>query len=986
MPITNTKEIGFEGFIEHELATFHTYEIRSAGQYDKKLAMDGELVVRFLRTTQADAWQRLEEQYGSETEVRLLARIDNEIQNRGLLEVLRKGVIDRGVRLELVALKPENELNPEMLAAYQQNIFSVTRQVKYSEQNENSIDVVLFLNGLPLFTFELKNPLTGQTVKHAIAQYRNDRDSREKLLSFKRCLTHFAVDTEEVFMCTKLAGLRSYFLPFNKGDSGGSGNPAVEGKYKTHYLWEEILAKDIVLDLVRNFIQLQIEEETDERGRSIKKETLIFPRYHQFETVKRLLADVGEQGSGKNYLIQHSAGSGKSNTIAWTAHRLSELHNAENQLIFDSVIIVTDRRVLDRQLSATVEGFSQVTGLVKHVESSAELRHALETGTRVITSTLQKFPVIVETIEATAGKRFAVIVDEAHSSTSGESVADLRQILTLEEAAAEQVKDERAFKTTEDLLIARMQARKVQAPNLSFLAFTATPKQKTLELFGLQDPLTGCFVPFSNYSMRQAIEEGFIIDVLKNYTTYHTYFALLKQIEEDPEFDKHKAQRLLVGYVEKHEHAIAEKTKIIVEHFMEKIQPMIYGKSKAMLVTKSRLHAVRYKLAFDAYLAEKGYTYKAMVAFSGTVKDTQKEFTEANMNGVSEAQTKQVFNESVNKFLIVAEKYQTGFDQPLLAAMYVDKKLSGVGAVQTLSRLNRTCAGKEEVFVLDFVNEPDDLKDAFQPYYTTTILSEATDPNIIHDLQRDIENFKVYSEYEVNGFVDEMLSGATPAKLNAILDVVVDRVKEEKNEEEIEQLKSLIMDYIKKYGFISQILTFEDPHLEKLYLFLKLLLKKLPRRNDVLPYEVLDAVDMENYRIQKSAETRITLDPETGVVEPMGAGSGASVVREDRDPLSRIIDEINERYGTQFSESDRVILNSLSNKLFESEVLDGSIKSNSKDSAKIKFDELFQGELVSMLNSHFDLYKKLDENPEMKKYVNERIFEHILRKKDALTM
>ncbi len=981
MPKTNTKEIGFEEFIEQELEG-QGYVSRQASQYDKKLCMDTELAVRFLKEAQPDAWAKLKEQYGDGVEASVLARIDSEIAERGLLDVLRKGVKDRGVKLELIFFKPENELNAEAVAEYRANIFSVTRQLKYSEKSENSIDMVLFVNGLPIFTVELKNQFTGQTVQHAIAQYKNSRDPKEKLLSFKRCLTHFAVDPEEVYMCTKLAGLRSYFLPFNKGDRGGKGNPVVEGKYKTHYLWEDIWARDTVLDLIHNFIQLQVEEKENAQGKKVRSEKLIFPRYHQFDTVRRLLAHAFERGSGQNYLIQHSAGSGKSNTIAWTAHRLSELHDAENKHIFDSVVVITDRRVLDRQLSETVEGFSQVSGLVKHVESAKELREALESGARVITSTLQKFPVIVEAVEETKGKRFAVIMDEAHSSQSGESAADLRQVLTLEEAAEEELREERAFKTTEDLLIERMRARKVKTPNLSFFAFTATPKQKTLELFGTQDPLTKKFLPFAVYSMRQAIEEEFILDVLKNYTIFDTYFGLLKRVEEDPNFDKKKAERLLVSYVEKHEHAINKKTALMVEHFAEKIAPEIYGKAKAMVVTKSRLHAVRYKLAFDAYLAEKGYPYKALVAFSGDVNDEGKIYTESGMNGLPEKQTEDAFKQDEYKFLIVAEKFQTGFDQPLLACMYVDKILAGVAAVQTLSRLNRTTQGKENAFVLDFVNTVDDIQKSFQPYYTTTVLSEATDPNIIHDLERDLAGFKVFTDYEVNGFAEEMLRGAPPAKLNAILDVVVERVREEKTEEEMEEFKSVVMDYLRKYGFISQIVTFEDPGLERLYLFLKFLLKKLPKRKSTLPYEILDAIDMENYRIQKGVEARIELETEEGAVEPLGGGKEAGHSEDEKDVLSRIIQEINDRYGTEFSDSDRVILNTLSARLMESEVLDGSIRSNSKDAAKIKFDELFQDELVGMLNSHFDLYKKLDENPEARRYVNERIFDFILRKKE----
>jgi len=985
MPITNTKEIGFEDFIENELLALHGYVSRVNTCLNKKLAMDTELVLQFVSTSQPEAWAQLAEQYGADVNERFLARLDSEIAERGLLDVLRKGVRDRGVTMYVAFWQPQNDLNPESTLQYQQNILSVMRQVKYSEKNENSLDMAIFLNGLPVFTLELKNQLTGQTVRHAMAQYRNDRDPREKLLASQRCLTHFAVDTEEVFMSTQLAGLKTRFLPFNKGDAGGAGNAIVPGKYKTCYLWEDVLAKDSVLDLLANFISLQTEEYEDKRGRMQKRSFLIFPRYHQYDTVRRLVNDARDNGSGKNYLIQHSAGSGKSNTIAWTAHRLAELHAADNVNVFDSVIVITDRRVLDRQLSDTVASFAQVAGVVKHVESSAELKTALQAGTKVIASTLQKFPVIVEALDQTAGTKFAVIIDEAHSSQSGESAADLRQVLTLDEAAEELAKREKAFKTTEDILIERMRARKVQSPNVSFFAFTATPKQKTLELFGTEDPLSRKFFPFSLYSMRQAIEEGFILDVLKNYTTYDTYFALLKTIEDDPNFDKKKAERLLIGHVEKHDHAIATKTKIMVEHFEEMIAGELQGKAKAMVVTKSRLHAVRYKQTFDAYLAEKGYPHKAMVAFSGTVVDGSKEYTEAKMNGVSESQTVETFKEDTYKFMIVAEKLQTGFDQPLLTAMYVDKKLAGVGAVQTLSRLNRSAYSKEQVFVLDFVNTVDDIKASFQPYYTTTVLSEATDPNIIHDLERDVFGFKLFSELEMNGLVEELYAGATPDKINHILDVVVERAKAEKNEEELEEFKSTAMEYVRKYGFISQIVTFQDPQLEKLFIFVKLLIKKLPKRTDTLPYEVLEAADMDSYKVVRTGMSPVELENTDGELKPMGGGEVMTGAPGEDDALSRIIQDINERFGTQFTEGDKIILNTLSMKMLQDPVLDGSILNNSKDSAKIKFNELFQGEMVEVLNSHFDLYKKLDENPELRSYVNERIFEFIVRKKEQVT-
>lgn len=975
---TNTKEIGFEEFIEAALVGSHTFRSRSPlTDYDKKLAMDTELVLEFVRTSQPEEWKKVEDQHGEGTSEKFLARVDEEITERGLLKVLREGVKDRGVLIKLVFAEPQTGHNPDARADYDANIVSVMRQVKYSEQNEKSIDMVLFLNGLPIFTAELKNQFTGQSVLHGVIQYRTDRDPNEKLLSFKRCLTHFSVDTEQVFMSTKLAGLKTYFLPFNKGYKESAGNPTVEGKYKTHYLWEDTWSKSSVLDLVTRFVQDVEEEKELPNGRKIKENKIIFPRYHQLDAVRRLIRDAREHGSGRNYLVQHSAGSGKSNTIAWVAHRLSELHGANDKKTFDGVIVVTDRRALDRQLSETVESFSHVRGVVKHVESSAELREALERGTQIITSTLQKFPVIVESIDSTEGKRFAVIIDEAHSSQSGESAADLREVLTLDEAEHEEQKREKAFKTVEDRLIDRMKARKVKTPNVSFFAFTATPKQKTMELFGVKDPTSGKFYPFSLYSMKQAIEEKFIIDVLKNYTTYETYFGLLKKIEDDPEFDKKKAERLLVGYVERHEHAIAKKTEIMVRHFEEKIAKQIDGKAKAMVVTKSRLHAVRYKLAFDAFLKEQGYDHKAMVAFSGIVKDGGRDYTEAQMNGVPEKQTADEFKKDEYKFLIVAEKFQTGFDQPLLAAMYVDKVLSGVGAVQTLSRLNRVHPPlKEDVFVLDFVNQTDDIEKAFQPYYTTTVLSKATDPNIVHNLEREVFDFKLFEKREVEGFVEMYMTGATPAQLNAAMDAVVDRAQELLPEERMD-FKSKAADYIRKYAFISQIVTFADPELEQLFVFLKYLLKKLPQEKDVLPKEVLDAVDMELYRVEDKGTKKINLAHEEGVIEPMGGAGSGWQVHEEKDPLSKIVKEINERYGTSFNSDDRVILNDLSERLMRNADLSGSIRANSKDSAKIKFDQLFGDELVHMLNSHFDLYKKLDENPELRKFVNDRIFEHV---------
>lgn len=976
---TDTREIGFEEFIEKALVKRQGYRSRSPQRYDKKLCMDTELVLEFVQSTQPQAWQKLVDQHGERAAERLLNRIDEEIVERGLLDVLRKGVADHGVRFDLAYFAPETSLNEETRRLYAGNIFSVMRQVSYSERNENTIDMVLLLNGLPLWSAELKNQLTGQSVKNGIMQYKTDRDPREKLLSFKRCLAHFAVDTEQAFVTTRLAGLRTQFLPFNKGHEHSAGNPPNPDGYKTAYLWEDIWTRASTLDIVGRFMQLQIDEVEDERGRTTRKEQLIFPRYHQLDTVRRLVADARNHGAGKNYLIQHSAGSGKSNTIAWTAHRLSELHGADDQPVFDSVVVITDRRILDRQLSETVSAFAQVRGVVVHVESGKELQEALERGDRIISSTLQKFPVIVQQIGELPSKRFAVIVDEAHSSQTGEASKSLKAVLAAKDLdAAARADDDSRQETMEDKILKEMRARRGKTGNLSFFAFTATPKQKTLELFGVQDPTNGKFYPFSLYSMRQAIQERFILDVLKNYTTYEVYFSLLKRIQDDPEFDRAKAQRLLVGYVERHEHAIEKKVAIMVEHFHVKVARQIGGQAKAMVVTKSRLHAVRYKQAMDRYLAAHGYPYKALVAFSGAVRDGGVEYTETQMNGVPERNTAREYKKPEYKFLIVAEKFQTGFDQPLLSVMYVDKKLSGVNAVQALSRLNRIHPGKDEVLVLDFVNETDDIKEAFQPYYTTTVLSEATDPNILHDLQRDLLSYKLFTEQEVNAFAEQYFNGATPAVINAFLDAVIERL-EHYLPEEIEQLRTKLSDYIRKYAFVAQIVPFEDVSLEKLYVFSKFLRKKLPVGKNPLPYEVLEAIDMESYKVVKVGHGSIALQPAPAELEPMGAG-GAGVLHDERDPLSKIVKEINERFGTTFTLEDRVILHSLSQRLMGDKGLMGSIRTNTRDAAKIKFDVLFQEQLVDMLSRHFDLYKKLDASAELKAFVGEKIFDYIQRK------
>lgn len=972
----NTREIGFEDLIEKELVRLHGFRVGKNSDFDLNIALDKQIVLEFLQETQSERFEKLAEIHGTGAEEKILDRLDQEIENRGLLDVLRRGITDHGVHFGLAYFEPQSGRNPKALKLYKSNIFSLIRQVHYSIKDiGRSIDMVLFLNGIPIIGVELKNQLTGQSVVNSINQYRDDRDPKEKLFKFKRMLAFFGVDTEEVVMTTKLLGGKTRFLPFNKGNNESKGNPVSPSGYKTSYMWEDVWSTQSLLELIGQFITLHKEEKEDEKGRNYIEENLIFPRFHQRDAVQKLIADAKQNGTGKNYLIQHSAGSGKSNTIAWVAHRLSELHDADDKTVFDGVVVLTDRKVLDRQLSETVEQFSQVRGVVKHVESGAELREALEKGERIIISTLQKFPVISKTIGELTGRKFAVIIDEAHSSQSGESAKHVRTTLTtndLDQAAREESKEP---ETLEDVLNREMQARKIKNPNISYFAFTATPKQKTLEIFG-EEESDGTFKPFSLYSMRQAIEEHFILDVLQNYTTYRSYFELLRKFKDrDPQFEKKAAQRLLLGFVDKHEHAIGQKTKVMVEHFHAQVAHLIKGRAKAMVVTKSRLHAVRFKQAFDKYLDEQGLPYKVLVAFSGTVKDGGLEFTETGMNGFSERNTAEEFKKSGYRFLIAANKFQTGFDQPLLSVMYVDKLLGGVNAVQTLSRLNRTCLDKDEVFVLDFVNETDEIREAFQPYYTTTILSEATDPNLLYDLQSDIYNFKAFTALEVENFSEQFFKDVNADRLNSSLDGVVERIGEHLPEEKNEFIGK-VNDYVRRYAFLSQVITFEDTGLEKLYIFLRFLKKKIKPEKEEVSHELLEAVDFTSYKLVRKSQGSISLDNAEMLLEPMGK-YGTKEKTKEYDALSNILKGVNEKYGTDFTEEDRVILRNLSERLEKDESLEGSIRSNTRETARVKFDEAFQRELLKLYRDHFNFYKKVNINHESKSHIMEKMFSNL---------
>ena len=788
---------------------------RTDTDYDRHLCLIPRDVIDFLVATQPRTWERLKQHHGAEVRERFLQRLSKELERRGALDVFRKGVRDSGCKFHLAYFRPASGLNEETRRLHAANMFSVVRQLRYSAKTEQSLDLVLFLNGIPFFTAELKNPLTGQDVQDAIRQYRNDRDSREPLLAHGRCLAHFAVDPDLVYVTTRLEGPKTRFLPFNRGRFGGAGNPPVpptRSGYATDYLWDDVWARDSVLDLIRQFIH----EVEDEDGAGRRTTRLIFPRYQQLDAVRRMVAHARNHGPGKRYLIQHSAGSGKSFTIAWLAHQLSTLHDADDRSVFDSIVVVTDRRVLDRQLQHAITQFEQTLGVVENIDrTSRQLRQALESGKRIIVTTLQKFPVIAEEIGSLPGQRFAVIVDEAHSSQSGESSKSLKAVLaagSLEAAEEEEAGVATPEEELEATVLAEMEKRG-PLPNLSTFAFTATPKAKTLELFGVKQA-DGRFEPFHLYSMRQAIEERFILDVLANYTTYSAYWRLFKTIEDDPRYEKGKAAYLLKSFVELHPHAIGRKVEIMVDHFAEQVQDRIGGRAKAMIVTRSRLHAVRYKLAVDAYLAEKGYPWKCLVAFSGKVSDGGKEYTEPGMNSaggphpIGEQQTAAEFAKLEYRFLVVASKFQTGFDQPLLHTMYVDKKLGGVNAVQTLSRLNRKHPEKDETAVLDFANEADHIREAFEPYYETTLLSEATDPNLLYDLQGELLGFHVYTEAEVDAFARAYFGRkATQDLLYAALADAVRRYRDLEPKVRSE-FRGGLRKYTRLYSFLAQILTF----------------------------------------------------------------------------------------------------------------------------------------------------------------------------------
>ena len=973
------REVNFEEHIEAHLNQ-SDYRSLQPTDYDRSLCLIPDETLQFIRDTQPNEYQRLERQYGADTPIKLLDRVSKQIASRGVLDVLRNGVKDRGCSFDLTYFHPSSGMNPDHQRLYAQNRFSLIRQLHYSQRNEKSLDMTLFLNGLPLVTMELKNSLTGQVVTDAEKQYRTDRDPREPLFQFKRCLVHFAVGNEKVSMTTHLQGGGTRFFPFNKGIE----NPVNPEGHKTAYLWEDILQPDNLMELINNFIHEQetTEKVYDPKIDAVKDEkhrVLVFPRYHQLDVIRKLEAAIVAEGVGHTYLIQHTTGSGKSNSIAWLAHLLTHLYRSltDTNRIFDSVIVVTDRRLLDKQLQDTIKQVAQVEGVVHAVEkTSAQLRGFLESGKDIIISTIQKFSVIAEEIGKLKGKTFAVIIDEAHSSQSGESARNLRASLSggIEEGVEEDDADE--VSDIDARIIEEMEQRRMQ-DHISYFGFSGTPKNKTLELFGRKNA-DGEFVPFHVYSMRQSISEGFTLDVLQNYTTFKRYFELVKSVPEDKEYEKARTLRALTNYVDLQPHSIETKTRIILEHFTARTAKTIEGKGRAMLVTSSRLHCVRYKLEFDKQMRKMNLPYGCLVAFSGTVHDTDngQDYTENGMNGLSpSASIADSFKSPEYRILIVANKFQTGFDEPMLQTMYVDKRLDGLQCVQTLSRLNRVATGKTDTLVLDFVNEPDQVQEAFQQYYQTTTLAAETDPNRLYDLQRQLVGFDLYDEGIINQFCRTFYESSQPDELlQGLLDGVVEKWSELETDDR-EAFRSTLQSYIRLYGYISQLITFNDVTLEKLYIFGRSLNKKLPKREHPDLQDVLESVDLDSFRVQKTHD-RLQLPLEATDSEVEGIGSDVAIIREpEQDFLSNIVDALNTAYQTDFTTEDKVDIETIHQKVHENEelrqVMEGD---NTETNKRYKFEQVINEILLDFVNSKLELYTKLS-----KSEINADLKQHLYR-------
>jgi type I restriction enzyme R subunit len=982
MKPTDTSEKGLESISVASLVEEAGYVQGDPQDYDREHAVDLAKLLQFLSATQPETYEALgigeEDGSSNPRRTQFLQRLQGEIAKRGVVDVLRGGIKHGPAHVDLFygTPTPGNVKAAERFAA---NIFSVTRQLRYS-RNETalSLDMAVFINGLPIATFELKNKLTKQTVLDAVQQYQRDRDPKELLFQFGRCVVHFAVDDHEVRFCTHLKGKGSWFLPFNKGYNDGAGNPPNPDGLATDYLWKETLSKEGLTDILENYAQV-VEEKDEKTGKKRYKQ--IFPRYHQLKVVRMLLADAKQNGVGRRYLIQHSAGSGKSNSIAWLAHQLVGLEH-ESKALFDSVIVVTDRRVLDKQIRDTIKQFAQVSATVGHAEHSGDLRKFLKAGKKIIITTVQKFPFILDEIgDEHRQSKFAIIIDEAHSSQGGKTTAAMNRVL--EETAPYGGSDDEGEETVEDKINKIMEGRKM-VTNASYFAFTATPKNKTLEIFGEPDPQPDGTVkhhPFHSYTMKQAIQEGFILDVLKNYTPVESYYRLAKTVEDDPLFDANKAQKKLRRYVESHEHAIREKAEIMVDHFHAQVigHRKIGGHARAMVITNGIVRAIQYFHAFKDYLKERKSPYEPIVAFSGEHEYGGKKVTEATLNGFPSSQIPDKVQQDPYRFLIVADKFQTGYDEPLLHTMYVDKALSGIKAVQTLSRLNRAHPQKHDTFVLDFYNDSETIQKSFEPYYRTTILSDETDPNKLHDLKSDLDGYQVYSQVQIDDLVGLYLNGADRDKLDPILDACVATYNADLDEDGQVDFKGKAKAFVRTYGFLSSILAYSNADWEKLSIFLNFLIPKLPApKEEDLSRGILEAIDMDSYRVEVKTSLKIGLPDQDAEIGPVPTSGGGRKPEPELDQLSNIIKAFNDQFGNiDWKDGDKirkVIAEEIPAKVAADAAYQNAMKNNDKKTARIEHDAALQRVMIDLLSDHTELFKQFSDNPSFKKWLGDTIF------------
>ena len=982
----DTSETGFEKIIVDWLVQHNGYEQETPHAFNKDFALVDKWVERFVTETQPEKVEQAMCFASPSERLKFFTRLSNEITKRGVSDVLRKGYKFNGSTFDLYYPLP-SELNPSAKEAYEHNIFGVIRQVMYSKTNTNEIDFVVFINGLPLATFELKNNYTDQTYKNAIMQYRTDRDPKELLLQKKRCAVHFALDDCQAWMCTELCGKDSWFLPFNRGVNGGAGNPVVEGDTMTSYVWKDVFTKPTLSNIIENFAQVISMQ--DPKTHKVK-EKVIWPRYHQLDAVRSLLHATKKSPIGRRFLIQHSAGSGKSNSITWLAYQLVTLLQQNQQPFFDSIVVVTDRVNLDKQIRDNINAFQRLSNLVGWADNSASLRELLQGGKKIIISTIFKFSFILDEIgNSLKDKRFAIIIDEAHSSQNGSLSANLATGISGNASPVPNEQDEE--EDVEDKIHRILKGRKM-AKNANYYAFTATPKNKTLEMFGDRvDSVDGepQFVPFHEYTMKQAIEEGFILDVLKFYTPYSSYYRVLKAVEDDPEYDKKKALGKIRAYVERQPETIEKKSEIIVEHFCKKVYMKIGGHARAMVITSSIERAIEFYKTISRMLVERNSPYKAIVAFTDKIING-KVVTESELNGFPSAEIEQRIEQEPYRFLIVADKFQTGYDQPLLHTMYVDKQISDLKAVQTLSRLNRCHPKKQDTFVLDFANDPEMIRLSFQRYYKTTILAGESDINKLNDLTETIEGFNFYTQADVDAVSELKLMGTDEdrPKIDAIIDADVKRFKEELNEDEQIKCKSAIKNFCRCYPYFSSIMPFESPEWEKQYIFYALLVKKLPKlKIDDNTQGLLEDIDFDKYRIVKEEERAIVLENQNTEVAPIPVGTGGGKPEPEMDALSNIVKDFNDTYGNiEWKNRDEVQrqIEELPNRIATSVDFVNAVKNGDRQVAQITFNDDIINIVAGMLEEKTEFVQTYFANQDFQNFVNARVFEAAMQRLSAM--